>query len=487
MKNINRKLYPILLLGLTVLLGSCEDDNLGNKAEIIDYFTVSGTLGDSPVTFNAVINDDHTVTIKVSPQIDANEALQSAVATFCLSKGATVTPDPSTPQNFAQSGGVKYTVTSEDGKHVQDYTVSWGMSDLLEPGEGFGYAELSKTKDFTQLGYPGELKNFDLPDSKQYGDLQMYHAYCGDHIVLLSKAYIESDPASPYGITVVDKENLNPAGSLNLGSIPVTALKLITSDYMGRCVGAVVENNTTEIFYWKKPADAPTSIGKIGINMASTTDGSANIQVAGDITANAWITAMAPRSAKGGHYRVKVSNGTLASDYSTIETGYSSEDCTGFQMISPLDDSDQPRWVVADTEGTAGQNNTVKAYINTFDGATASVMPPFWQNNLQSWWAGTGATTARVGGRTPASALMINGKTYVVVTSGTGWWHSAAVVSADLQTLSHKNLNIAYGVNRGWSYGSWADWYWDEDKREAYLAIWFGRLGLYTYKFTCYE
>jgi hypothetical protein len=101
---------------------------------------------------------------------------------------------------------------------------------------------------------------------------------------------------------------------------------------------------------------------------------------------------------------------------------------------------------------------------------------------------GTGFSTSRTGGRSPfISALPINGKTYVIVTSGTAWWHSAAVLSKDLQKLAHENLNIAYSVSRGWSYGSWADWYWDEDEKEAYLAIWFGRLGLYTYKLTCFE
>jgi hypothetical protein len=40
---------------------------------------------------------------------------------------------------------------------------------------------------------------------------------------------------------------------------------------------------------------------------------------------------------------------------------------------------------------------------------------------------------------------------------------------------------------RALSYGSWADWYWDEEETAAYLSIWFGRIGLYTYKLTCFE
>ena len=129
-------------------------------------------------------------------------------------------------------------------------------------------------------------------------------------------------------------------------------------------------------------------------------------------------------------------------------------------------------------------------------GATTWVMPGHWQNNLGlsanigAWWVGTGMSTARTGGRSPVvSALPINGKTYVTVMSGTSFYFAAAVLDADLQTLANNNriFDITYGaISRGWSYGSWVDWYYDDDKKEAYLAVWFGRVGLYTFKITCY-
>lgn len=485
MKKLNFKLYSTLAFSCILLFASCKEDNLSSEAEIIISFKVTNETGS---VFNATIGNDNTVTIKVSPYVEAKEALKSARPSFYLSKGATVTPDPAIPQNFAQEGGVKYTVVSEDQKNKRDYIVTWGISDKLPFGSGFSYAEIGTKKDFTQLGYPGELNNFNLSDSKQYGDLLMYHAYCGDYIVLLSRAYATVDVNSPYCVKVVDKTNLNEAGSLNLGSIAIANLQIITSDYKGRCVAAVVKNNETEFFYWTKPGDAPKSVGKIPVNMAPSTDGSNNFQVAGDITGNAWITALAPRGPKGEHYRIKVTNGQLASNYSMVETGYSSGDCAGFQMISPLDDSDAPSFVIGDTEGTANAANSIHCYVNSPAGSTVSVMPPLWQNTLQAWWVGTGFSTARTGGRSPVvSALVINGKSYVTVTSGTAWWHAAAVLTSDLQTLAHENLNIAYSVNRGWSFGSWVDWYWNEDASEAYLAVWFGRLGLYTYKLTCFE
>jgi hypothetical protein len=304
---------------------------------------------------------------------------------------------------------------------------------------------------------------------------------------LLSRAYIDADPTSPYGVKVFDKNTLAESGSFNLGSISLANLKLITSDYKGHCVGLVVSGGSTEVFYWTAPTAAPVSVGTIGINMASTTDGSANFQVAGDITGNAWITALAPRNASGEHYRVKVTGGHLASDYSKVSSGYSSSDCGGFQMISPLDDSDQPSYVIGDAEGSPGANNSIKCYVNSRAGSTIAVMPGLWQNILQAWWTGTGQVCARGTRRPIVSGMVINGKSYVAITSGTAWWHAAAVMGSDLSTLSHENLNIAESVNSGWSYGSYVDWYWDESEDTGYFAVWFGRLGLRTYKLTCFE
>jgi hypothetical protein len=319
----------------------------------------------------------------------------------------------------------------------------------------------------------------------------MYHAYCGDYIVLLARAYALDNPASPQVLKVVDKNTLASAGLLNLGSINVADLKMITSDYKGRCVGAVVTGSgtETEFFYWTTPTAAPVSIGSIGVNMASMTsdsDHSSNFQVAGDITGNAWITAAAPHVPTGDHYRIKVTGGQLAPTYSTISTGYSSSDCNWFQMISPLNDSDEPSFVVGDGENSKA--NSIKCYINSYAGSTLAVMPELWQNTLQSWWVGTGFALSRGGGHAPVvSGMVVNGKSYVVVTSGTDFWHAAAVLESDLAKLAHQNLNIAYEMTRAWSFGAWVDWYWDEDENAAYLAIWFGRVGLFTYKLTCFE
>lgn len=485
MKIKNNNTLYVLLIIIIALFSACEDEDLSNDAAILHSFSLTGK---DNTYYKGVINDDNTITVKISPYIDATAALDSALAKFYLTRGATVIPDPSIPQNFAQEGGVKYTVVSQDKSNRQEYIVTWGASDHLPDGAGFSYAEIGAMKQFPELGYPGEYSNWTFPDSKMYGDLNMYHAYCGDYIVMLSRAYIDANPNSDYAIKVVDKDKLDDAGSLNLGSISVVDLKVITSDYKGNMVGLVVKDGKSELFYWSTTTGTPKSVGTIDVNLAESTDGSSYLEVAGDITNNAWITALAKRGPKGEHYRVKVTNGTLSSDYSIIETGYSSGDSSGFQMISPLDDSDKPSFVVGDTEGAPNAANSIHAYVNTFAGSTIAVMPPLWQNTLQTWWVGTGFALSRIGGRSPyVTGMVINGKSYVVVTSGTAWWHSAAVLTSDLQTLAHENLNIADTVSRAWSFGSSADWYWNQEDKEGYLSVWFGRFGLFTYKMTCFE
>lgn len=479
-----KTIYLLLLITLTTL--SCKKDGkLSSEAAIVNSFSVTGL--DNTV-FKGVINEDQTITIKVSPYLDAESLLSEATSTFYLSKGATVLPDPSIPQNFAQEDGVRYTVTAEDGSTQQDYVVSWDLSDQLAEGEGFSYAEIGTAKNFVELGYPGEFNNFGLEDPKQYGDMDAIAAYCGDHIVLLSRAYINSDPLSAFSIRAFDKNTLEPSGMLELGDINPRDLKLITSDYKGHLVGMVVSAGITEFFYWTTITAAPQSIGSVNTDMSPATDGAANFQVAGDVRAQAWITAVAPRSTTGEHFRIQVADGTLSANLSRVSTGYPSNDGAGFQMISPLDDSDEPRFVVGDTEQTAGEPNSINAYINSFGGSTQSTMPGLWQNTLQEWWVGTGTSTSKYGGRSPfVSALVINGKSYVVVTSGTAWWHAAAVLDSELQNLAHENLNIAETVTRAWSYGSAVDWYYNEQDKEAYLTIWFGRIGLKTFKMTCFE
>ena len=460
-----------------------------------DIISFSVYLGDNYT--GKIDNDKDIITVELPSE--KWELRDEVVATFECSLGATSIPASPATLNFTEE--VKIVVTAHDGSK-RTYTV-------ICVAPGFDNAEAGVYKTFPELGYPGYVGPVDGDPAIMYGDLLMYNAYCGDNIILFSRIYanlkvgdyddanfIENYPdlndeewvssiKSTCSVKVLDKNTLNDAGTLNLGSISLSDIKMLTSDYKGRCVAAVVNNGETEFFYWTNPTVSPISVGKININFAASAI--PNFQVAGDITDNAWITAFAPPSADGEHYRVKVSGGQLEASHTIVKTGYASNDCSQFQMISSYDDSDSPDFVVGDTEGTVNTGNSVKCYWNNFAGGTYTSMPGFWQDKLQTWWVGTGMSTTRTGGRSPAvSALPINGKTYVAVASGSGFYHTAVVLNSDLQELAHENLNFAADVatSRAWSYGACIDWYSNEDLKEAYLAIWFGRLGLYTYKMT---
>ena len=153
MKKNNLTIIVASLFSFVFLLCSCASesmsDRLAKEANILYSFKVKGTSG---TVFNSSIGENDIV-IKVSPYLDAKAELKDVRATFYLSKGATVSPDPTTPQDFSQSDGVAYTVTSEDQSTKHQYKVTYGVSDKLPFGSGFSYAEVGAKKTFAELGY----------------------------------------------------------------------------------------------------------------------------------------------------------------------------------------------------------------------------------------------------------------------------------------------------------------------------------------------
>src|SRR5690606_24890221 len=118
--KLTQSISKIILLSLISVstMSSCKKDKASNSTDLLHSFSV---IGKDNAFFRGTLNDDNTITIKVSPYLDASEVLAEATPTFYLAKGATVYPDPAVPQNFAQAGGVDYTVTAEDGVAKRTY------------------------------------------------------------------------------------------------------------------------------------------------------------------------------------------------------------------------------------------------------------------------------------------------------------------------------------------------------------------------------
>ena len=486
------------------------------EADIIISFTAKNPAG---TVFQGEIGKD-TVYLKINPYLDPEEELKGCVPTFFISSGASVVPDASEPQDFGVKGGVKYTVTSYDGAKVHEYIVTWKASDKKPYGEGFSYCEItdgvnadnSNTADgpmggvtpFNTLGWEGTRMDYYLPDgsgekdSKLYGDLDCYIGYCGKHIVLFSRRYaLEGDTQN--ATNVVHRDRLTPEGKLSLGSIDVTLMQTLANDWYGHLVAVVDKGDINEIYYWTDPFKDPVLLGTTTANLTpfagDNEDCGNNLQVAGDITADAYITAQAPRSAEGEHYMLTVKGGVLSSEVEIIASGYESDDTGGWQMISIASDTipcEEPDYILCDNTGELGANHGNQIYINTFDGITiGEVANPLLQNNLQTWWVGNGPSLYRTGAHRPyVSAMLINGKQYALFVGGSMWWQAMAVLEydMDLSTLAHENANVAaYTGTLGWSYGGLGAWYWDREEEAGYVAAWWGRAGLVTRKLTCYE
>ncbi|MBD5367592.1 MAG: hypothetical protein HDR82_11450 [Bacteroides sp.] len=497
--KLNKLLFAACALSLGLGFTACDDDDLftrdGQEAFIMgsnDQNCLKVT-GKSGIIWKSRM-EGNTIYIQVSPTVDPTEELDGVVAKFYVSKGATVDPDPAIPQNFAQEGGVQYTVTSEDKKKSVTYTVTHGLTDMLEDGQGFSLGLPQVTKTFPELGYPGELANYNLADSRQYGDLNGYVAYCGhNHVVLMAGQYSNPHfdnaamniPNTQLAFKVFNAADLSEAGNLNLGSINMTDVRAITSDWNGVLVALTNTNGKGGIYYWTSYSDAPRLVGQVNENLGAATDGSNYIQIAGDITGTANITTGAPRDAEGSHYMIHLENGQIT-DTQIVATGYSSNDGAGFQMISPIKPDANSSYLVGDTEGSG--NNTLKVYANTFKGNTKVIMPNVLQSDWQTWWVGTGSQLSRTGARRPyVSSMYVNGKYYAILMLGTGWWWHNDIAELDDLHARVTGTSVAYSVNCAWSFGGSSDWYWDPEIKEAYWVGYTDRYGMFTTRLTCYE
>ncbi len=505
--KLNKVIFAACALApLAAGLTSCNDDdifvNAGKEAFIMgtDKTNCLYVKGRSGTTWYSSMSND-TIYIKVSPQFDVVEELDSVFPKFYISKGSTVTPDPALPQDFWVEGGVKYTITSEDGKTQRTYVVTHGVTDFMPHGEGFTLGAEQYEVKFPELGYPGEQGNYGFSDSRLYGDLNGYVAFCGhDHFVIVARQYTDPYFDNPdlkiinneLGIKVFNVADASQSDiRLNTGSINVQMIRAITSDWNGNMVAIVPVGNTTDIFAWTKPTDAPRLIANVAYNMGMATDGSNYIQACGDIFGTCNLTAGAQRGVDGNHYYIHLENGAIV-DQQVISTGYSSGDCGGFQMISMLSDQPGSDYVIGDSEGVAGQGNTMRVYVNTFAGKTKTIMPNVLQSTgsggFHDWWVGTGGSLSRGGARRPyVSAMPINGKPYVMLLSGTAWWYCNVILdAADLHSRV-AGAEKDYSTNAGWSFGASGDWYYDASTHVGYWLGYSDRYGVYYFKFTCYE
>ena len=496
------KLHKIFIATGILAIGlgfqSCNDDDIfteaGKEAIILggDDLCNLRLTGNSGLTWKSKM-DGNTIYILINPDLDPFEELNGTVAQFFVSKGALVDPDPAIPQNFAQDGGVEYTVISEDGSARNTYLVTYSSTAVPEYGTGYTLGTQIVEKKFPELGFPGEQGNYGFSDSRQYGDLNGYVGFCGhNHIVLMSRQYTApalgdaslNVPDAELGLRVYNKQDLSYVGKLNIGSIDMKNLMAITSDMDGILVGAVVNGGSCDIYYWTSYNSSPLLLGSVQGNLCSTTDGSSHLSIMGKLNDKANISGHAGRDQSGSHYMIHVENNQIV-DTQVIETGARADDGNGFQMISPLTSELNSSYMFGDVEGTG--NGSIKVMAKTYKGTTKVTMPAVFNGSWQSWWVGTGSNITRTGARRPyVNSMLINGVHYALIMNGTAWWWHNDIAGLDDLSTRVNGTSWAYSVNLAWSFGGCSDWYWDDQRGDAYVVYYTDRYGMAVFRLTCF-
>ena len=126
-----RHLFFFLIAALA--FSSCtKDEALNSEADILSVIVPQEILKADPVVEN------NRVTIRVKPDTD----LENQAPVFTLSKGATISPENGTVLDFTRPH--IYTVTSENGKNIKEYTVIFIIAGL-SPYYGFEHFRLNES------------------------------------------------------------------------------------------------------------------------------------------------------------------------------------------------------------------------------------------------------------------------------------------------------------------------------------------------------
>lgn len=121
-------------LALTALLAACNKEETPATPEepkSTECKLTSFTVTSGIVTIDGFI-DPTAKTVEISYMPNEFEALKSATAEVKISDKATISPDPTVATDYTVEGGVRYTVTAEDGVTTSVYTVSVAAAEFKQ-------------------------------------------------------------------------------------------------------------------------------------------------------------------------------------------------------------------------------------------------------------------------------------------------------------------------------------------------------------------
>ena len=369
--------------------GGGEEPTLGTEAELTSLTLVSGDI-----SIDGFFNGN---TVEIAYRANQYDALAEATATVEISEGATIEPDPATPRDYTVDGGVTFTVTSEDGKTAEEYTVTLIEAVAVITGE------LTWNKAVGELGLPA------------YSRGNVGVAFSGTHLVTYDAQVFDltGAPVGKLNLTGVegaDAENFQFAALSNDNNgVLVASVGLDAS-------GAYVPTGNTQTRYyaWMDGYDsAPTLI----LSDASGNDFCIYMSVAGDVKGDAVLTYVAGRGPTQMHHVWLVKNGDWENKvWSSVSTQYPGNDGNWGQALSFFDGSNDGTaalspFIICDSRG----NNEGLQILYMENGIETRLFGSLEEGEL----AGNGDLYGNYSTGS-AKAFLIDGVPYVAVASS-GW------------------------------------------------------------------
>ncbi len=377
-----------------------EPEKPVEKSKEAKLLTFSLTAGEVTIE-GTVYEEDKVVEIVYLPEQAA--ALTNATAVATYSEKATISPDPAVAADYTVAGGVKYTVTAEDGETAVEYTV--------EP-----VAATITVKCEPVWETPKTFGDFNLT-SYSYSDGSV--AFSGLNIVM-------------HDLKVFDLDG-NKVGDLNTTGLPHTKLFSMSNDEKGVLVATIaldkdgaqtdVEDSwaKSQLWAWKNGWDkAPEMIWK-----ADDGNVARYMSASGDLAGDYIITIISPgRGVNGAMFHCFVGKGgqplTDSGVWHAFNTTKPSNDGNWSQHLSAA--SGDPNGTFFYMDSMSGDNGVGVAYYarKGIDGEDVPLFGTVFAEGLVEEEAHGGSN--QFGNYTVAHArgFKYNGVEYVVAAS-CGW------------------------------------------------------------------
>lgn len=403
------RFFAFLAAASLVAFASCEkepessDDGKGNepetpvvKSDACKLTALSLVAGEE--TLEGFVYEEDKV-VEVAYFAYQFEALASATAEVTISDKATISPDPATDADYTVEGGVKFTVTAEDGEHKTEYTV------IVKEAEFNVKCQLVWEKTFGDLGV--STASFS----------QANVGFSGTNFVTRNLEVLDLTGAK---VGTVNVEGVAGAGQEGFG------FACMTNDHAGHLVASVALT--------AEGAPAPNSdsvaqsyiyVWKNGWNSAPeqfyyTNEGNVTLYMSagGDLTGNGIVNVISPgRGATTMFHTFYTTAGAEGYQWAAFNTQYVSNDGNWGQIVSPATGSIYGDFVICDSQGS---NNGMMFYArHGFEdkGADVALTGTVLDDQLAE---GGGSNQYGNYSTGHARAFTLNGTSYVVACSS-GW------------------------------------------------------------------